>query len=110
MRSRDGTEARLFRALLWLDVAWCAASLALPGLPGWKMFADGAAPAYSVTDAHGAAVRLDTWLPRHARLGDVRAVADVARWGCARGLVAAPLVVVFGARRAVVEPGCRVRW
>lgn len=112
-REGDGSEARLarlFRALLWLDLAWCAASLALPGLPGWKMFAGGASPAWSVTDAAGRAVALDAWLPRHATLQDARAVVDVARWGCSRGLAQAPLVVVFGERRVVVEPGCRPRW
>ncbi len=100
----------MFRALLWLDVAWCAASLALPALPGWKMFASGAGPAFSVSDAAGRAVDVRAWLPRHAALQDLGAVVAVARWGCRRGLAEAPLVVELGGRRAVVEPGCRARW
>ena len=102
--------ARLFRALLWLDLAWCAASLVLPGLPGWKMFSHGASPRFSVTDASGRAVDVGAWLPAHATLQDARAVVEVARFGCARRLAAAPLVVVFGARRVVVEEGCVARW
>ena len=105
-----GRLASLFRALLVLDVAWCLASVMLPGLPGWKMFSAGAAPSFTVTDASGSAVDLRPFLPSHAVLGDARTVVEVARFACRRERLQAPARVTFGERTIVVTKGCGAAW
>lgn len=109
-QTRAGRLAGLFRALLVLDLAWCLASLMLPGLPGWKMFAGGAAPSFSVTDASGTKVDLRPFVPSHATLQDARTVVEVARFACRRDRLLAPATVVFGDRTVVISPGCSAAW
>lgn len=109
-RAERGPLAGLFTALLVLDVAWCVASLMLPGLPGWKMFAGGASPPCAVVDAAGHAVELRTFLPSHATLQDARSAVEVARFACRRRQLDVPAVVTFGATRVAIDAGCSARW
>lgn len=80
------------RALLVLDLGYCAAAFFVDALPGWKMFAHGAGPAaYQLEDARGERVRLDDFLPRHVYGLSSRDALEVARFACRTSTRAQPL-------------------
>jgi hypothetical protein len=80
------------RALLVLDLGYCAAALFVDALPGWKMFARGGGqPDYQLEDARGKPVALDELLPRHAYGLTPRDALDVARFACRTSTRAQPL-------------------
>ena len=83
--------ASLCRALLFLDVAYCATALVVPGLPGWKMFESSEHARYSLRDANDRDVDAYAWVPRAARDLSEHDLERVAAWICKEHHAPAPL-------------------
>jgi hypothetical protein len=98
--------------VLAANLAFCVMGLFVPVLPSWRMFESVPDPRYSLTDATGAAVRAEAWLPRDAYLLRPEMLARVALFACERGAVAPPLALASGGRRFVIDrtdAGCTSR-
>jgi hypothetical protein len=81
------------RALLALDVAYCAASLVVRDLPGWKMFDAPDRESFAITAGDGSAVDAYAWVPRGVPELDGHDALRIARWLCAEGRIPAPVRV-----------------
>jgi hypothetical protein len=79
------------RALLVLNLLYCAWALVEPRLPGWKMF-DSAEPlAWRLVDRDGRELSVDAALPRGACILSYADLRGVVRWLCERERSRAPL-------------------
>ncbi len=95
------------RALLVLDVGYCALAAVVPGLPGWKMFESSAHVTYSLKAGDGSDVDAYGWVPRAARDLDEPDVIAVARWLCRHHRVATPLTFDGPSVHRVIDaPDC----
>jgi hypothetical protein len=95
------------RALLVLDVAYCAAAVIVPGLPGWKMFESSERVAYTLRAGDGRAVDAYAWVPAAARDLDEADVIRVARWLCAEHRARPPLTFDGPREHRVIDaPDC----
>ena len=83
-------------------LAFCVAGL-FTNLPSWRMFESIPDPRYVLTDAAGAAVRAEDWLPRDAYAFSPATLASAARFACERGAARAPLSLSSGARHFTIE-------
>jgi len=90
-----------YRLLLAANLAFYIAGL-FTNLPSWRMFESIPDPRYTLTDATGAAVRAENWLPRDAYSFNPLTLASVARFACDRGAVIAPLSLESGGRRFTI--------
>lgn len=121
-RDRDfGTKAPVparsalpwgYRIVLAANLAFCTAGLVVPTLPSWRMFEAIPDPRYALTDATGAPVRAEDFLPRDAYSFRAETLVRVARFVCERALAPAPLVLEAGGRRVRIErdgDGCASR-
>jgi hypothetical protein len=98
---------RRYRIVLAANLAFCIAGL-FATLPSWRMFESIPDPRYVLTDADGAAVRAEDWLPRDAYAFSAPTLASVARFACERGAVRPPLSLSSGGRRfTIVRDGDR---
>lgn len=71
------------RALLILNLAYCALALFTPQLPGWKMFEDvELVQGYWLADERGSALDVRDYLPLHAYLTDEVQLRRVVRFVC----------------------------
>ena len=92
-----------YRILLAANLAFCVAGLFVTTLPSWRMFESIPDPRYVMTDAHGAAVRVEDFMPHDAYSVRVETIVKVAVFICERGLATAPLTVSAGDRRVRIE-------
>lgn len=97
----------LCRALLALDIAYCAAALVVPGLPGWKMFESVEHATYTLRAADGRDVDAYAWVPRSARDLEEADLLRVARWLCAEHREPTPLRLdTERLHRTIDDPDC----
>ena len=104
LRQQRSVPSRLpprYRLLLAANLAFCVTGL-FTTLPSWRMFESIPDPRYTLTDATGAAVRAEDWLPRDAYSFTPLTLASVARFACDRGSVAPPLSLDSGGRRFTI--------
>jgi hypothetical protein len=106
----------LCRALLALNVLYCALALAQDGLPGWRMFEGVEDVRHVLRDKDGVTIDVRAWLPRGANLVDRSELRRVVRFVCERERARAPftyeeeatsLRTTLGAEGAGPE-GCKV--
>ena len=83
----------LCAAILVLDVAYAAASLFVPSMPGWKMFASTETSTLEVVDREGVRVDPRTYLPGDAENLDRATLLRVVTFACLRDPGRAPYVV-----------------
>lgn len=105
------TLTSLCRALLVLDVGYCALAVAEDRLPGWKMFEDVERLDATLRDRDGAVVDVRGYLPRHAWLVRYDELAEVVRFVCEKERARAPFTFEERGRgvRVVLGPeDCRV--
>jgi hypothetical protein len=96
------------RALLALNVLYCALAAAQDGLPGWHMFESVDSLDHELRDRDGAPVDIRAWLPRGANLVDRSELRQIVRFVCARERARAPFTYrERGAPRPLGED-CRV--
>jgi len=96
-----------YRIVLAANLAFCVAGLFV-GLPSWRMFESVPDPRYTLTDASGAAVRAEDWLPRDAYAFSPLTLAWVACFVCERSDVPAPMLLSSGGRSfTIVREGDR---
>jgi hypothetical protein len=81
------------RALLVLNVLYCALAAAQDGLPGWHMFESVERLDYALRDRDGRAIDVREYLPRGAHLVDRRELRAVITWICEKEPARAPLVL-----------------
>jgi hypothetical protein len=100
----------LCRALLVLDIAYCALAAAQEGLPGWHMFEDVERFDVDLRDRDGVALDLRAYLPRAAWLVRYDEVRDVVHFVCAKERARAPLTFEERSRavKVTLGPDCRV--
>ena len=97
----------LCRALLALDVAWCAAALALPELPGWKMFDAPQGERFTIADGEGRAIDAYAWVPRGVVGLDTTDATRIARWLCRERRAKPPLRIDGETTHRVIDgPEC----
>lgn len=97
----------LCRALLVLDLAYCAAALFVPDLPGWKMYQSAEGTVASLQAANGDPIDLARYLPKSARDLDEAESLRVARWICAHHRELTPLRFDSPHRHRTIEsPSC----
>jgi len=95
------------RALLILDVGYCAVALVAPRLPGWKMFESAEHVQYTLRAGDGQSVDAYAWVPAAARDLDEMDVVGVARWLCAEHRLPMPLTFDGPHLHRVIEaPDC----
>jgi hypothetical protein len=82
------------RALLVLNILYCAAALVEDRMPAWKMFESGERLEWSLTDRDGRAVAVEEVLPDGAYVLSYAELERVARFACAREPMRAPLTLV----------------
>jgi hypothetical protein len=71
------------RALLILNLAYCALAVITPQLPGWKMFEDAEyVQDYGLADRRGTQLDVLAYLPRGAYLTDEVQLRRVVRFVC----------------------------
>jgi len=100
----------LCRALLVLDLLYCALALSEDRLPAWRMFDDVDDVRHTLVDRDGAAVDIRAWLPRGANLVDRGELRRVVRFVCRRERARAPFVYDEHATRtrAVLGEECEL--
>lgn len=72
----------LSAAIFAAQVAWTAAGLVFPALPGWRMFARVERVDADIVDATGTAVDLASFLPRDLYAPDAATARAVAAFVC----------------------------
>jgi hypothetical protein len=96
-----------YRIVLAANLAFCVVGVFV-ALPSWRMFESVPDPRYTLTDANGAAVRAEDWLPRDAYAFSAVTLAAVARFACERNVVRPPLFLSSEGRRfTIVREGDR---
>lgn len=80
----------LCRALLVLNVLYCALATVQEGLPGWHMFESVEPLDYTLRDRDGALVDLSERLPAGARLTDYSELVRVVSFVCEHDRARAP--------------------
>lgn len=78
------------RALLILNVAYCALAAAQEGLPGWHMFESVERVEWSLRASNGETVDIHRWLPKNARLVESTELREVVRFVCEKERARAP--------------------
>jgi hypothetical protein len=99
------------RALLALNVLYCALAAAQEGLPGWHMFESVDRLEHELRDKDGARVDVRAYLPRGAWLTDRDELREIVRFVCEKERARAPFTFEDRARgtSAIVGPvDCRV--
>ncbi len=98
------------RALLVLNVAYCALAVAEDRLPGWKMFEDVERFDVAMRDRDGIEVDLRDHLPKNAWLVRWDEVREVAAWVCRKKAARAPFSFEERVRgvRVTLGPDCQV--
>jgi hypothetical protein len=101
----------LCRALLVLDILYCALAIAEPRLPGWHMFESVDRLDFVLRDRNGVAVDVRAYLPRDAYLVDKGELYAIVRFICEREHDRAPFVLVdnTSGTSLTTEANCRVR-
>lgn len=100
----------LCRALLVLDIAYCALAAAQEGLPGWHMFEDVERFDVALRDRDGAPIDVRAYLPRGAWLVRYDELREVVHFVCEKERARAPLTFEERVRGVKVTLGsdCRV--
>lgn len=100
----------LCRALLVLNVAYCALAVAEDRLPGWKMFEDVERFDVVLTDSHGIPLELRDHLPKNAWLVRWDEVREVVAYVCRKKAARGPFSFEERVRgiRAELGPDCKV--
>ncbi len=80
----------LCRALLILNVLYCALAAVQDGLPGWHMFESVERLDYELRDREGTRIDVRDWLPRGANLVDRDELRRVVRFVCEKERARAP--------------------
>jgi hypothetical protein len=80
------------RALLALNVLYCALAAAQEGLPGWHMFESVEPIDYTLVDRSGVAVDVRTYLPKDAWLVDRSELHAIVRFVCEKHPERAPFM------------------
>ena len=91
-----------YRIVLAANVLFCLAGV-FTALPSWRMFESIPDPRYALTDASGASVRVEDWLPRDAYALSPRTLVSVARFACERDDVRPPLFLSTDGRSFAIE-------
>ncbi len=97
------TTTSLCRALLVLNVGWCALAVSEDRLPGWHMFEDVERFDVALRDREGAALDVRAYLPRHAWLVRYDELTEVVRFVCEKERARAPFTFEERVRGVRVE-------
>ena len=81
LKRRGATELSA-KLLFAAQVAWAAAGLIIPSLPGWTMFAKAERASARLVDTTGEAVEIYDLLPRDVYLIDRAGTRAIAAWQC----------------------------
>ncbi len=84
-------------ALFACEVAWAAAGLAFPALPGWRMFARVERVDADLVDKTGAAFDAASFVPRDLYITDAATARAVAVFVCRTRPARGPWVLVWRA-------------
>lgn len=101
----------LCRALLVLNVAYCALAVAQEGLPGWHMFEDVERFDVDLRDRDGVPLDVRAWLPKNAWLVRYDELREVVRFVCEKERARAPFTFeerVRGVRATLGPVDCKV--
>jgi len=98
----------MFRAILVLDVLYCALAAAQEGLPGWHMFESVEDLDHELRDRDGVRVDVRAWLPCSANLVDRGELRNVVSFVCTKERSRAPFTYRERGKDLVVGEDCRV--
>jgi hypothetical protein len=84
----------LARALLVLNVLYCALAVAQDGLPGWHMFESVESLEHEFRDGAGERVDVRAWLPRGANLVSRSELHAIVAFICEKEAARGPFVYV----------------
>jgi hypothetical protein len=106
---RGVSTRSLCRALLALNLLYCALAAAQEGLPGWHMFESVDAVDTRLRDRSGATLDVRTYLPKDAFLTSRSELHEIIRFACERERSRAPFTFEDHGRHVTVGPeDCRV--
>jgi hypothetical protein len=101
----------LCRALLLLNVLYCALAVVQEGLPGWHMFESVESIDHQLADRDGRPVDIRAWLPKGANVVDRAELRRIVGFVCERERARAPFTYAEPSRgftTMVREDDCKV--